>query len=150
MRMASRLPFCWQKLSCELAKLKVDSYYTPPKNPDSEWGWKDGWADRRHVEGGLVKSCFWAKDRGDNELSTETDERGVFYSSESLSDGPKTGISGSVRQVVFVILLLSEKRSNNSYRRYYFSFIFTSSVNDKVKNQSQNILNNLIIHALEI
>lgn len=64
----------------------------------------DGWADRRHVEGGLVKSCFGAKERQDNELSTERDERGVFYSSRSLSDRPKTQISGSVRQVVFATL----------------------------------------------
>lgn len=100
-----------------------------------------GWMGGQAACGGRAgeKLFFCAKDREDNELSTETDERGVFNSSKSLSDGPKTGISDSVRQVVFVVLLLSEKRSNNSYRRYFFSFIVTSSVNEKVKTKVKTI-----------
>lgn len=77
----------------------------------------------------------------------------MFYSSRSLSDRPKTEISGSVRQVVFVILLLasylSEKRSNNSYR--FFSPLF--SLHLLMKNQSRGILKILItiqMHVLDL
>lgn len=43
-RVVSRLPGCWQKLSCELAELKI---YYPMRTWQSRRGWVDGWTGRR-------------------------------------------------------------------------------------------------------